>query len=190
MADGGAVLKFPVGKQEAPVSRPRQAPPPPAMDSYGQEEAMELHQIASSVKRKAEDLVKFVDDNRAVARQAGIEVIAVQINSILEGDRFQRVMDALEDAAYRAIPLGLTREGVDKVHRLEKLVADADGIIVGFMNGKRDYAIGQSQPLTLPYVEPRRSSEASDWMPAIIFGIAGLVGLVVILAITQKSRTS
>ena len=195
MADGGSVLKFPAGKEDIPA-KSRKAPPPPAMDNYGHDEALDLYQIATSVKRKAEELVKFVDDNRGLARQAGIEVVAVQVNSILEGEKFQRVIDALEDAVYRGIPTNLTREGAEKVHRLEKLVADADTIIISHMNGKKpagDYSMGQQQPtMFLPapvYSEAPRRTDSSDWMPAIIFGIAGLVGLIAILAITQSRRS-
>jgi hypothetical protein len=168
------------------------------MDTYGHDDALDLYQIATSVKRKAEELVKFVDDNRGLARQAGIEVIAVQVNSILEGEKFQRVVDALEDAVYRGIQTNLTREGAEKVHRLEKLVSDADSIIISYMNGKKpagEYTMGQQAPapMYLPapmYQEAPRRTDSSDWMPAIIFGIAGLVGLIAILAITQQSRNS
>jgi hypothetical protein len=146
MVDAGAVLKFPGGRPSKKEVI-HETSPLPAMDSYSYEDTVDLYQIAVSVKRKSEELIKFVDENRAVARSAGIEILAVQVGAILEGDRLQRVMDALEDAVYRRTAVTLTRDGVDKIHRIEKLTADADQVIIGFMNGKKvDPQLGQALP--------------------------------------------
>lgn len=197
MADGGAVLKFPGGKDpksarvECPLPLSRQgAPPTPTIDSYDYDETVTLYQIAISVKKKAEDLGAFVDQNRITARQAGVEMIAVQVTSILEGDKFQRVVDSLEDAVYRRVPISLTRDGADKVHRLERLLAEADGTIVQFMGGRRtDPAMGQGIPSQqIPYqvYSERASSDVSTWIPVVIIGIAGIVGVIAIIALTRQ----
>lgn len=196
MADGGAVLKFPGGKPSKKQEEAFEPTPPPAMDSYSHEDTVDLYQIASSVKRKAEDLIKFVDDNRAVARSAGIEILGVQVGSILEGDRFERVMDALEDAVFRRVGVTLTRDGVDKIHRLEKLTADADQVIIGFMNGKKiEPQLGQATAPSYPAVfqvpaAQNTGSDVSKWMPVIVIGIAGIVGIIAILALTQRTKNA
>lgn len=200
MADG-AVLKFPGGKDPKPgnparvecplpLAREGAPPPTPAIDSYDYDETLALYQIATGVKKKGEDLISFVDQNRITARQAGVEMIAVQITSILEGDKFQRVVDSLEDAVYRRIPISLTRDGADKVHRLERLIAEADGTIVHFMGGRRtEPAMGQSIPqyqIPYPVYPDRASSDVSTWIPVVIIGIAGIVGVIAIIALTRQ----
>lgn len=198
MADGGAVLRFPGGKNPKEESLPlvKQCgptepgnPPLPVMDSYDYDETVALYQIASSVKKKGEDLGTFVDQNRQVARQAGIEMVTVQITSILEGDKFQRVMDSLEDAVYRRSPISLTRDGADKVHRLEKLIAEADGTIIQHMTG-RSIAPAMGQNVTqyqpIPMYSERASSDVATWIPVVIIGIAGIVGVIAIIALTRQ----
>lgn len=198
MADGGAVLKFPGGKIKGECSLPlvHETSPQPAIDSYDYDETLELYQIATSVKKKAEDLGTFVDQNRQLARQAGVEMLAVQVTSILEGDKFQRVVDSLEDAIYRRIPISLTRDGADKVHRLERLISEADSSIVQFMgNGRRiDSTLGQSLPqqnsIPYPMYADRASSDVSTWIPVVIIGVAGIIGVIAIVALTRQPRKS
>lgn len=196
MPDSGAVLKFPGGrgdKVEKSIPINHEAPAAPQLDSFSYDETVDLYQIATSVKKKAEDLGTFVDQNRVIARQAGVEMIAVQITSILEGDRFQRVVEALEDAVYRRVPISLTRAGADKVHRLERLISEADASIVQFMTGRRvEPSMGAVQPQAYipPYVlhGSGNSSDASTWMPVVIIGIAGIVGVIAIIALTSRPR--
>lgn len=198
MADPGAVLKFPGGKspQENPLPIVHQGTTLPKLDSYDYDETVNLYQIATSVKKKAEDLVLFVDQNRSVARQAGIEMLAVQLNSILEGDKFQRVVDSLEDAVYRRVPVSLTQDGVDKVHRMERLIADADNVIVNFMNGRKiEPMMGQTQApsypgMPYPIYAHSGSGDISTWMPVLIIGIAGIVGVIAIIALTNHPKRS
>jgi hypothetical protein len=197
MADGGNVLKFP-SPNAAPIiagggaalklasKKPRECilPPPPPLDSYKYEDAVDLFDIAKTIKKKAGELISYVDDNRGAARKAGIEVLTVQIGSILEGGRFQRVYDALEEAVQNQTSVTLTREGVDKLNRLERLMAEADGIVVGYVGGGK--RIGRA--LGSDYgPEP---SDISKWIPVLIIGIAGIVGVIAILAMSQKSRNS
>lgn len=192
MADPAGVLKFPGGKPEKQLPIKHEASSLPKIDSYDYDETVNLYQIATSVKKKAEDLVQFVDQNRPVARQAGIEMLAVQLNSILEGDKFQRVIDALEDAVYRRVPVSLTQDGIDKVHRMERLIADADSVIVNFMNGRKiEPMMGQANvPVypSYPVYGPAPSSDAGTWMPLLIIGIAGIVGVIAIIALTNRPR--
>jgi hypothetical protein len=195
MADPAGVLKFPGGKPEKegkPLPITHQGTNLPKLDTYDYDETVNLYQIATSVKKKAEDLVQFVDQNRPVARQAGIEMLAVQLNSILEGEKFQRVIDSLEDAVYRRVPVSLTQDGVDKVHRMERLIADADSVIVNFMNGRKiEPMMGQSAlPAFGPYpvYGHQQSSDVGTWMPVLIIGIAGIVGVIAIIALSNNNR--
>lgn len=194
MADPGPLLKFPGGKPEKAVPFTSKGGSLPKLDTYEYDETVNLYQIASSVKKKAEDLITFVDQNRAVARQAGIELLTVQLTSILEGDKFQRVVDALEDAVYRRVPIALTQEGIDKVHRMERLIADADSFIVNFMNGRKvvEPAMGHSATasfLSYPAYAPApalASGEMGVWVPVVIIGIAGIVGVIAIIALSNN----
>lgn len=195
MADQGAVLKFPGGKPpaETPLPLTSKGTNFPKLSSYDYDETVNLYQIASSVKKKAEDLILFVEQNRSVARQAGIEMLAVQLTSILEGDKFQRVVDSLEDSVYRRIPVSLTQEGVDKVHRMERLIADADHVIVNYMNGRKvEPMMGQSAPsyaqMPFPMYANHPSSDAGTWIPVVIIGIAGIIGVIAIIALTNRPR--
>lgn len=194
MADPGSLLKFPGGKPEKPEKPVPFCPPTvtPKLDSYEYDETVNLYQVATSVKKKAEDLVQFVDQNRPIARQAGIEMLAVQLNSILEGEKFQRVVDALEDSVYRRVPVALTQDGIDKVHRMERLIADADKVIVNYMNGRKiEPMMGQSSaPSFAPYpvYGPQPTSDLGTWMPVLIIGIAGIVGVIAIIALSNNNR--
>lgn len=186
MPEAGAVLKFPGGKPPKKAETLKSAPSLPAMDSYEYEDTVELHTIALSVKRKGEEIISLIDEDRDAARRVGIEVLGVQIRSILEGEKLTRVIDALEDAIYRKVPCSLTREGVDKVHRLERLVSDADSIVVQRMSGRRG-DLGKS--LKAVYSE-RSSIDNSIWIPLVIVGIAGIVGVIAILAFAQPRPTN
>jgi hypothetical protein len=196
MADPGAVLKFPGGKPppaETSLPLTSKGTNLPKLSSYDYDETVNLYQIASSVKKKAEDLILFVEQNRSVARQAGIEMLAVQLTSILEGDKFQRVVDSLEDSVYRRIPVSLTQEGVDKVHRMERLIADADHVIVNYMNGRKvEPMMGQTAPpysaMPFPVYNNSGSSDAGTWIPVVIIGIAGIIGVIAIIALTNRPR--
>jgi hypothetical protein len=195
MANPAGVLKFPGGKGKPEVSLPltREGPSTPAFDKYDYDEAVALYQIATFVKNKAEDLSKFVDENRQIARQAGIEMLVVQITSILEGEKFQRVVDALQDAVYRRVPITLTRDGADKVHRLEKLISEADSSVIQFMTGRKaEPNLGQGVPLyspaSIPIYADRGSNDVSTWIPVVVIGIAGIVGVIAIIALTNRPR--
>lgn len=192
MADPAGVLKFPGGKPEKAVPFTSRSGSLPTLDTYEYDETVNLYQIATSVKKKAEDLIQFVDQNRAVARQAGVELLTVQLTSILEGEKFQRVVDALEDAVYRRVPIALTQEGIDKVHRMERLIADADSFIVQFMNGRKiEPTMGQTNLPSYPAYQlhsPAPTNDAGTWMPLIIIGVAGIVGVIAIIALTNRPR--
>jgi hypothetical protein len=197
MADPGAVLKFPGGKPppaETPLPLTSKGTTVPKLSSYDYDETVNLYQIATSVKKKAEDLILFVEQNRSVARQAGIEMLAVQLTSILEGEKFQRVVDSLEDSVYRRIPVALTQAGVDKVHRMERLIADADHVIVNYMNGRKvEPMMGQSSgpsysQMPFPVYANSGSSDAGTWIPVVIIGIAGIIGVIAIIALTNRPR--
>lgn len=184
----GNILSFPFQKpkQVSPLQLACETPSTPVsvpMDSYDLEETITLHEIVSSIRKRAKVLERFLDNNRALARDAGIEMLVVQISSILDGDKFQRVADALDDAVSAKIPISLTREGSDKVHRLERLVAEADGVVVSFMGGRR-IDLGQAIPAS-----ERTSNHISTWIPVLIIGVAGIVGVLALIAFTNKSPT-
>jgi hypothetical protein len=193
VTDQGSVLKFPSAR---PAGKPdAKSPEPvwPKLNQYTREEALSIYEIASSVKKKGEDFVAVVEQNPSIARQAGVEMLAVQLTSILESDKFQRVMEALQESVFQNAPLRLTNEGADKISRLEKITADVDHFVISFMNGRKvEPTMGQAQaalaPTSYPVYVGHNSDGISMWLPLVIIGVAGIVGVIAIVALTRQSR--
>lgn len=186
MPEAGAVLKFPGGKSPKKSEASQAAPPPPVMDAYQYEDTVELYTIAVSVKRKGEDIISLIDEDREAARKLDIEVLGVQIRSILEGEKLTRVIDALEDSVYRKVPCSLTREGVDKVHRLERLVSDADVIMIKRMSGHR----GETAVALNGAIPARSPVDSGFWIPLVIVGVSGIIGVIALIALTQSKQSN
>jgi hypothetical protein len=76
---------------------------------------------------------------------------------------------------------------------MERLIADADAVIVNFMNGRKIEPMMGSAPQTSyapPYVLHGSSgtSDIGTWMPVLIIGIAGIVGVIAIIALSNNNR--
>lgn len=124
MAEGGAVHKFPLaenhkdGLGQVPST-------PPVIVSLGNTEGSELLKISRDVLRRGRSLVDFLDSHRDVARQAGVETLAVEISGVLEGGRLQAVVDTLEESSRREATAQVSMEGFDAMRRVETLLAEA-----------------------------------------------------------------
>lgn len=124
MAEGGAVHKFPLAENH----RDGLGPPPaqaPVVVSLGNVESSELLKISRDVLRRGRSLVDFLDSHRDVARQAGVETLAVEISGVLEGGRLQAVVDTLEESSRREATAQVSMEGFDAMRRVETLLAEA-----------------------------------------------------------------
>jgi hypothetical protein len=149
------------------------------MDSYDYEETLHLYGVAVEVSKRCEEFIRFVEDNRLSSFPAPVGVISVQVNSILEGDRFKGVMGALKDAVNQRTGVTLSREGLDKVYRLEKLIADADQVS-GLSGGRKGRSLGSSVSLG--------QFDISGWTPVILVSIAGIVGIFAIFALSKSRK--
>lgn len=127
------VHKFPnSGGEERRVPPPR---PPVVLQEFNPEEGTELLEVARTALAGAETLLDFVHENRDLARNCGIETIAVELLAIMQGDRFSRVIDALEESARDGIPVELSPEGLATLRRVEALLAEAWSNLRKFTDG-------------------------------------------------------
>jgi hypothetical protein len=131
------VLEFPF-----PGNPRREKPPappslkkPPVFETFGEEESLGLLQAAEKTLAGARTLIEFIRADRSLARQAGIETFGIEILAVMEGDRFSRTVDALEDAAKNGRPAHLSEEGIRVLSTLETLVAEASSNIRRFADG-------------------------------------------------------
>lgn len=191
MAGPGAsnILKFPSNKPTAEVCAPT-TPIFIQTESFDFESTLELYQLAVSLSKRSEEIIHFTDKNRSDARKAGIETLAIEISSIMEGSRFAQVLDTLEDAVYRHEPVDLTPAGLAKLHRLETIVSEADGVIV---SNAMEWSAGRSRPVEKTFVpvlgqSANRSSDFSTWIPFLVIGMIGVVGVVAVVAFVSRDR--
>lgn len=145
------VLKFPVSGGEE--RKPAPLRPPPVYETFDRERTGELLGVARTTLSTTETLLDFVHNNRNIARQAGIETIAIEILAIMHGQSFLGVIDAIEEAGREGEPVNLTRGGLSTLRRIEALVAEASMNIRRFSDG--DFGV-------LELVEGRARLEADS----------------------------
>ena len=124
---------------------------PPVFETFDSGRARELMAAARRTLDGAETLLAFIHENRDLAMHAGIETLGVEVVAITEGDRFGRVIDALEDAAMNGRSAALSLDGLSVLRRLETLLAEAASNIRRFTEG--DFAL-------MEIVEARARREA------------------------------
>lgn len=141
--------KFPVpgGGKRAQVR------PPPVFETFSPERTNELLEVAQGAIATAQILLDFVHDNRDVAHQAGIETIAIEMASIIQGERWNGLVDALEEAVQSGRPLELTRDGLSILRRMEALIAESS------MN-MRKFTEGDFTVMELVEIRARRDADA------------------------------
>lgn len=99
--------------------------PPQAFETFDEGKAKDLLGVARTALDNAQAVFEFADANRQTARMAGIETIAVEIAALLQGERLERVLDALENSASKGKPVQLSGDGLGLLRRLERLGAEA-----------------------------------------------------------------
>jgi hypothetical protein len=110
--------------------------PPPEVEVFDRDKVKELQAVVQHVFQGSSVLVDFLQADRELARKAGIESLCIEITAILEGGKFDRVMDTLEEAVQKNTPVTLTKDGLSRIRRLESLLAEADRNIGRFVPGR------------------------------------------------------
>lgn len=129
------VHRFPTPGGGGEEKKPVFSRPPAELETFDTERGAELLAVARNSLSSAETLLEFVHDNRELARHSGIETIAIELVAIMQGDRFSRVIDALEESARDGIPVQITREGLATLRRVESLLAESSANVRKFTEG-------------------------------------------------------
>lgn len=104
----------------------------PTFESFSQEHSTSLLGVCRNILERASNLLSYVDDRRDVARLSGVETIAVELSSIMEGGRMDRLLDALERSTLNGKPAQISLEGLQTLRRSERLLAEAADSILRF----------------------------------------------------------
>jgi hypothetical protein len=133
--------------------------------------------LSKYVMQGGRALVEFVDYNRSVARQAGIETIAVELSGIIDSGRIQTVYDALHEAAFSGKESQLSREGLTYLRRSERLLAEATSNLMRF-SGAVPIRLGNGN-FSLKGLE-------SPSFPTGLVIIGTIIAVIILLAILLK----
>lgn len=175
------LLKFPI------KAKPSSAPPPPpsirpaaTFESIDIQNAQEMLKLLQGIMTESDRLLDFVDTHRDVARQAGIESIGIEISSMLEGEKLDAVVDALETAVEKGVPANISQQGLARIRRIERLVAEAASNITRFS----DHDLGTAEALggRLPLSKlagiggsfPSAAGGFPLWVPFVFLGLVAI----------------
>ena len=182
------LLKFPGNASSSARKSPVAPAELPHVERFDLGSTMELYKVAKSVYDRSIELVDFVDADRNLARQAGVETIAIEVSSMLEGGRFGAVLDTLRDSASKNQPVDITQMGIDKVRRMEKLLAEASSSIANFLGSGYVRNEGPLPNLGQGPVQNAQSGSQNDpvlWAPFLLFGVVAVVGIAAALILTK-----
>lgn len=124
--------------------------PPQSFETFDERKAKDLLGIARTSMDNAQAILEFTDADRQTARQAGIETIAVEISALLQGERLERVLDALETSATRDKPVQLSGDGLGVLRRLERLAAEAGRNLALYAQTSVTSARRRAEPAAIP----------------------------------------
>lgn len=111
-------------------TRPEKKP----LEHFTCEQAKSLCRIARQVYRRGKALIEFIDFQRFLSMQAGIETIGIEVASLINSERVERLLDALDDAVEHEEGVDLTPEGLGMLKQVERLLAEAANNISRFTN--------------------------------------------------------
>lgn len=137
--------------------------------------ASQMRQNLASMLSKARALVKFVDERRDEARDVGIETIGIEVASLLDSGRLDRVASELDRSASEGRRSEISSAGMDTVSRLELLLSDSDR-----RKGSRPPTAERSSS---PTASMGNSGQASTDQTETIVTVLGLGGLLLLLAL-------
>jgi hypothetical protein len=135
------LLKFPETPPEKDAGKALaiRAKALPSLQSFDADAARALLVVCQSVIDNSKDLLGFVDGNRTIAKQAGIETIAIELSAIIEAGGLDRIRGSLENSIIKDRPTQITLEGLSRLRRAESLLAEANNNITkyaGLWKGK------------------------------------------------------
>lgn len=179
------IFKFPAPENLRP--QPKTLPPlrqAPVFETFNPESGLELHTSTKKTCDGAMALVDFVRKNRDLARQAGVETLAIEITAVMAGEKFRQVLDALDDAVFNSLPLHITTEGMAVLRTVESLLAEASSAI---KKHSETPALGAVKKV-------KKQMAAADpfplWIPLVIFGVLSIAGVVMISTSVLSHRES
>lgn len=169
----GALHSFPPAR---PAAYPAElASPEPQKNAFGVHESRRLLSMAHVVYERAVEIIEWLDGDRERFEEAGVEGMAIELSSILEGNRLEGVLDELRNAARAKRPAEVSDDGLRTLRRAEKLVAEIRKALgIGMVSERR---------LGLGFVGDRRALGApreggslgeSPWLIAAVLGIAAI----------------
>jgi hypothetical protein len=131
----GALHKFP-SQDGAGENKPTPSLRPAVVfESFDQDQARALLDVAQQRLAGAQVLLQFIDLNRDLARHAGVETIGIELVALMEGDRLSRVVDALEESVECGDQVKISTDGLGVLKRIETLLAEASANIRRFTEG-------------------------------------------------------
>ena len=129
------VHRYPLSKIARAAQAQVQSQAAVPMTSFDAPRTAELLEAARNSVSTAELLLNFVHNNRSVARQAGVETIAIELFAVMQGESFSGVIDAIEEAGQTGSPLNLSQAGLATLRRMEALTAEAMANMRRFTDG-------------------------------------------------------
>lgn len=109
-----------------PSGLPAAIIPQPQFASLDNPAASRMSQSLASMRTRAQSLVKFVDEYRDEAGAVGVETIGIEVGSILDSGKLDRVASELQRSTSEGRKSEISPDGMDTVIRLELLLSDSD----------------------------------------------------------------
>ena len=174
----------------APLKYGTPLPPQPSPDTPGlggeanggQERTKSLLGACEKVVDATAALVEFVDKNRRLARQIGVETIAIQLAGIVDGGRLGEMRAVLAQSVKQGLPLAVSPDVEDRLRRGEALLADASAEIAK-ETGVKNTSLGGKTEAQLGADE----GVGYFWVPFVVLGLAA-TGVVIYAYTAPKAK--
>lgn len=184
--NAGGLLKFPekAPDKDAGKALALRARALPSLQAFDVDASKDLLGVCQAVIENARELLAFVDGNRAVAKQAGIETIAIELSGILEGGGLDRIQASLEHSALKDRSAQITLEGLARLRRAESLLAEANSNISKY-SGRWKGKVLEHDALSGDDVERAPgSSDLSLWIPFVALTAVAII----VVALVMESK--
>lgn len=183
----GGLLRFPEKPpdKDAGKSLALRARALPTLQTFDVDSTKNLLSVCQAVIENSKELLAFVDGNRAIAKQAGIETIGIELSGILEGGGLDRILASLENSAIKERSAQITLEGLARLRRAETLLAEANNNISKY-SGRWKGKVLEYEALSGDDQEkPKASSDLSLWIPFVALTAIAII-VVALLAESKK----
>lgn len=183
----GGLLRFPEKPpdKDAGKSLALRARALPTLQAFDVDSTKNLLAVCQAVIDNSKELLAFVDGNRAIAKQAGIETIGIELSGILEGGGLDRILASLENSAMKERSAQITLEGLARLRRAETLLAEANNNISKY-SGRWKGKVLEYEALSGDDQEkPKASSDLSLWIPFVALTAIAII-VVALLAESKK----